>query len=189
MEPYSTQYNSLSAYTYLGYGHRNDQSVHQPYTGDNVDALNTIYYAYPQNDTGTTSSPTRAPFLLPTYTPFFPLPSSSNAQPLSVFQPPLSSPFDLYSYNPLLSSSVPTHYPSAEPSASVSMPAMATTQTMVSGGTPIAAPSPNNSQRTKFPCHSCGKMCSSRPRAETCFNNHIGAKPFTCHGSCGQEGW
>jgi hypothetical protein len=189
MEPYSTQDNSLDAYKYLGYSYRNRQPVYQPYPSDNVDALNTIYYAYPQINTGSTSFLTRAPSLLPLYTPLFPLPSSLNAQPLSVFQLPLGSPDDLYSYDPLLSSSVSTHYPPAESSASVPVPAMATTETIVSSATPIADPPPNNTQRAKFPCLSCGKMCTSRPQADTCFNNHIGAKPFVCNGTCGQERW
>ncbi|PVF90928.1 hypothetical protein CPB86DRAFT_720372, partial [Serendipita vermifera] len=37
----------------------------------------------------------------------------------------------------------------------------------------------------KFPCASCGKMCTSRPRAYTCLLKHIGVKPFTCNGACG----
>ncbi|PVF91355.1 hypothetical protein CPB86DRAFT_665474, partial [Serendipita vermifera] len=38
----------------------------------------------------------------------------------------------------------------------------------------------------RFPCASCGKMCTSRPRAHTCLLNHFGLKPFACNGACGK---
>ncbi|PVG03646.1 hypothetical protein CPB86DRAFT_664003, partial [Serendipita vermifera] len=45
----------------------------------------------------------------------------------------------------------------------------------------------STSQRAKFPCASCGKMCTNRPRADTCLFNHFGLKPFACSGACGNE--
>ncbi|PVG03656.1 hypothetical protein CPB86DRAFT_810721 [Serendipita vermifera] len=78
-----------------------------------------------------------------------------------------------------------THHSPSGPTLPSAVPAptnnLATPPTL----TPVIVPSTNPSQRAKFACPSCGKLCTSRPRAYTCFLNHIGSKPFSCNGTCG----
>jgi hypothetical protein len=81
-------------------------------------------------------------------------------------------------------------YPSStQPTSSPSIPDPSLISTIAPPATAVVAPVTSTSLRAKFPCVSCGKICTSRPGADTCFNNHIGAKPFACNGICGREGW
>ncbi|PVF91955.1 hypothetical protein CPB86DRAFT_791647 [Serendipita vermifera] len=76
------------------------------------------------------------------------------------------------------------HHPPSGYNSSVPMQAPTTNSTAVSTSTspqPVT-PSPSQVQRPRFACDLCPKTFSSRSRADTCFYNHMGMKPFACNG-------
>jgi hypothetical protein len=170
----------------IAYGHWNDQFVPQPYPNDTVDDLDMMYYAHPQRNTGTIPIPIIPTHFSPPYTTSLLSHPFPNSQPSIVLQPTLHAANDVGSYDPPLTRDVPIYNPYTAPSAVHSMSATTVMPTTALNPTPTVV---SASDRAKFPCLSCGKLCISRPRAYTCFCNHIGAKPFACNGDCGTVGW
>jgi hypothetical protein len=188
MASYNPHSTDLTAYTYSTQGHWNEQSVLHPYQNDITGTSSIIYYAHPQVNTDTASfSTTAPPFALP-FNPYPPLPLSSIVQPSIVSRPTLGSTANLYSYAPLPSWNMPTHHPPSNPIVPHSTSTMTNIPT-TSHAIPTVVRAMNVSERARFPCLSCGKLWASRPRAFTCFCNHIDAKPFVCNGDCGIVGW
>jgi hypothetical protein len=127
--------------------------------------------------------------------PSFPPPYAASA-PLLLLSTPIFIPQRItYNYNasnPHTLASVPhtlAHHPPVVPSPSLVQSGSQTVPTILLDSMPLQPLAPSSSQRAKFPCLFCSKLCTSRPRADTCFFNHIDAKPFACHGDCGMEDW
>jgi hypothetical protein len=173
----------------IAYGHWNDQFVPQPSPNDTVDGSNMMHYAHPRSNTGNISFPIIPPQFSPPYTTPLPLHSLPISQSSIVSQPILHAVNDVGSYNPPLTCNVSIHYPYTAPTAGHSMSTTTTMPTTASNPTPTVVPTASASDRAKFPCPSCGKLCTSRPRAYACLCNHFGAKPFACNGDCGIVGW
>jgi hypothetical protein len=187
MTSYTPHHDELTAHTHYVHGYWTNESASQHYLTNTFHALDTASYAYPQIDKG--NDPTIPPSYFSSYLPLPPLHSSPTLQPLVAHQPVPNTTSNLDSYNLIFSRSVPTRYPSIEASASLSLSAMTTIPTM----SPITITATVKTgiayQMVKFACPACGKICTSRPRAYTCFCNHIGAKPFACNGNCGTVDW
>jgi hypothetical protein len=183
-----TSYNPHND-AFIACTHWNDEFVLYPYPNHTVDAPNTIYYAHPQTNPGTISLPTIPAHFSPPYVPLPPLYPSPISQQPNPPQPTLHIVDDAGSYNLPLPWNAPIHHPYVEPSAALSLSPTTITPTTTSNPILAIVPTVINPERAKFPCPSCGKLCTSRPRAYTCFCNHIGAKPFACNGDCGRVGW
>jgi hypothetical protein len=83
----------------------------------------------------------------------------------------------------------PHHAPTAPDTLMSALPSTTTSMHIPSPMDPSAMSSTSLAQRPRFPCGFCFKPLSSRSRADTCFFNHIGIKPFACNGACGMIGW
>jgi hypothetical protein len=189
MTSYNTHYHKPDGYPCHGYGHWNDQVLSPPYPTDSVETLNPIYYAHPQINTGTGPFPTIVPSSsAPNVSPL-PPPFAYNPQPPIIPQFITSAVIGPGSYNLSSISNISAYQPSTGPSASLSTSSITTVPTVALPATSVIAPASTTLSRTKFPCLLCGKLCTNCPRADACFNNHFGAKPFACNGACGSIGW
>jgi hypothetical protein len=150
-----------------------------------VNDMNAMYHAHPQNDIGIVSFSTP----IPSYTPPAPLDPLCNFQPGLTPQPFFPNHNIPYPISPVSALHAPSHHPSTVLAPSLVQLAQVTTPITTSTFTPSQTSTSLTSQRAKFPCPSCGKLCTSRPRANTCFFNHVGVKPFACNGDCGIASW
>jgi hypothetical protein len=182
-------HNNLTTYIHHSGGHWNDESQPPPLPSSALDDMNAIYYAYPQNDTGSFPRLTPIPSFSPLYAPSIPANTLSNLQPTLSPQPFMYNHSTSHPPNPVSTLHIPAHNPSMTPDSSPVQPTPTTSSMTPSASVPPQVHTSSTSQRAKFPCTLCGKLCTSRPRADTCFFNHIGAKPFGCNGGCGRVNW
>jgi hypothetical protein len=115
--------------------------------------------------------------------------TTSNPQPSLIPSSLANISTDQVTHNPSLIWNAPTYTSHTQSNASSSMSTNTTASTTPSSAMQAIVPATGTSRRAKFPCPSCGKLCTSRPRALTCFFDHIGTKPFICNGTCGLVGW
>ncbi|PVF91959.1 hypothetical protein CPB86DRAFT_258994 [Serendipita vermifera] len=180
---YCPEHSDLPAPT--RYGHAQwYEPLCQLWPNNTINGVNMVHYAHQQYNTVVPFPPKTVPHFPPPNPLPIPLHAFSNPQPSVLPLPFLNIPD---SHNPPVISGVPSHPPAEQPNPS----AVGSTSTSptASLAAPVVISSASTSQRAKFPCRSCGKMCTSRPRAYTCLLNHTGAKPFTCNGACGIEDW
>jgi hypothetical protein len=190
MALYRPHHGDVLPRTHHGGGHQSGNTMYQPYPPNIVESKNMFGHTHTQDNGGPNPFSSAGPSFSPTHDG-----SSSPLQALSsphlghVSWYPLGTSFDSIPSNPPLTSSIPPHHPSTALTASPSMSAPPTAVTTAASITPITTPAHSTSQRAKFACTICGKMCTSRPRADTCFFNHMGIKPFACNGDCGVAHW
>ncbi|PVG03655.1 hypothetical protein CPB86DRAFT_379229 [Serendipita vermifera] len=180
-------HNALTSYTSNGpHGHWNDYET-MPQTHSNDAASNLgVFYAHTQPSIGiVTFNTLPSSFSLP-HPPAGSLHPSCDPPPNPIFQSVQSIPVDSGHYTPSIGVNVFGPQPRVEPTPSSSAPVAANIPTI--NATPIVTPAATPYSRAKFACPSCGKMFTSRPRAFTCILNHMGAKPFACHGTRGLVG-
>jgi hypothetical protein len=186
MSSFNFDSNAFNTYTNYGNGYGYDESQPLLVSSDTVSGMDAMHYAHPQNSTGNIPFYTSNPPFSPPYAPPAVMNTMPNPQPNFTPQP------FLYNHNvanPVLVPNVAAYHQSTAPAASFVQPVAPTAFNTAPTSLPIPVSTSSTSQRAKFPCLSCGKMYTSRPKADTCFLNHIGSKPFICHGFCGVQGW
>jgi hypothetical protein len=162
----------------------NDESMTP---NDAVYNINIVYHAHSEIDTDLDFFQNIAPsYPLSHFVPVPPKPSPNpQLSPFHPFRPSNSNCLSPYSSPPW---DVPAHNSPDTLEQSTFFPLPSALSTL-SVATPTVNSRVSISQRAKHPCSFCGKLCTSRPRADTCLFNHIGIKPFACDGSCGVPGW
>ncbi|PVG03652.1 hypothetical protein CPB86DRAFT_379103 [Serendipita vermifera] len=149
--------------------------------------MNTINHPLFQENLGVTPSPSRTVTFLPiAHLDANPMPlhASSGSQPHLPFSPLFNDLAVPSTHSRAHTWNSPGHHSSLHASG---FPATSTDY--------IANPTMKKtrmvSQKAKFTCPwpGCGKLYTNRTRASTCFYGHVGAKPFSCNGGCGIEGW
>jgi hypothetical protein len=178
----------LIDYTHHALDTLNDLS--QPNLNNAVKNADMIYYhTHSQNNIGV------APFLNPSQSFSPPCVSSDPLlarylrQPTFVHQPFLYSHNSIGPRDQVFTSDTLTHEQSTTPTSALLRRTRTTNPTTVLPLIPAVISTTSTSRRSRFLCPFCGKGCGSRPRAWTCFFNHIGTKPFVCNGICGTIGW
>ncbi|PVG03653.1 hypothetical protein CPB86DRAFT_379151 [Serendipita vermifera] len=104
---------------------------------------------------------------------------------------PATTPIPLHaSSHPDLHNTPPVQNP-PNPNISPCVSAPMTTLTTAATAHPKSPLIISPPTRSKFACPwpSCGKLCTSQPRARTCLFNHMDLRPFACGGACGVLGW
>jgi hypothetical protein len=188
MSSFDLYHSELTTCVHHSDGHWNDESQ-PPRVLSTANNMNAIYYAHPQNDTGTFPRLTQMTSFSPPYALSIPSNTLSNLQPSFTPQPFLYNHNTSYPPYPASLRHIPAHNPFTAPTSSFVQPTPEIAFTTPSASVPPQVHTSSTSQRAKFPCTLCGKLCTSRPRADTCFFNHVGLKPFACNGDCGRANW
>jgi predicted RNA-binding Zn-ribbon protein involved in translation (DUF1610 family) len=188
MSSFNLHRNGLTMYTRRGVDECNNQL--QPPLNVTISGIDmSHYYAHLQNNIGGTPSLGPVPSLEPPYVAPVPSLALYPPRPNIVPQPVLYSHNAVNIHNQAFISTVPTHHQSTAPTSTfLQLTSTATPTTVFSPIAPVVQRI-STSQRAKFPCPSCGKVLTSRPRAWTCFFKHVGTKPYACNGTCGVQGW
>jgi hypothetical protein len=188
---YDTNQGDLPPYKQYCDGHREGTTLYQPCPANMVESMRMVDYNHIQDNVGFDSFSNEMPFSPPTHhdNSSSPLQASSSPHLGHVSWYPLDLSVSSSSSDLPFTPTTPSHHVPSTSTTSPPVSAPPTDNTTTVATTAITAPAHSTSQRAKFACTICGKMCTSRPRADTCFFKHMGIKPFACNGDCGVAHW